>query len=208
VTDRAPPREPIWRAKFARLFDFGGPAPAPDGEGDTQFRRVEELIMGGPRRYTRAQLIAESGLDRDEAVAMWRSLVFAEVGDDEVVFTAGDRAALRQLGQLREAGLIPADVQDAVGPVGRPGDGRPGRLADRDALPAGRLRPSWVSEREMLGIAERVIPLLESMQSYVWRRHVAAAATRLLATMPGESDTRTLTVGFADLVGFTRATRR
>jgi len=208
VTDRAPAREPVWRAKFARLFDFGGPAAAPDGEDDAQYRLIEELIMGGPRRYTRAQLIAESGLERDEAVAMWRSLGFAEVGDDEVVFTAGDRAALRQLGQLREAGLIPADVQDAVArSVGQAMAG----LADWQIEMLYQLVDyghHGVSEREMLRIAERVIPLLENVQSYVWRRHVAAAATRLLSTMPGESDTRTLTVGFADLVGFTRATRR
>jgi len=163
--------------------------------------------MGGPRRYTRAQLIAESGLERDMAVAMWRSLGFAEVGDDEVVFTAGDRAALRQLGQLREAGLVPADVQDAV--ARRSARRWPAwRLADRDALSAGRLRPSRGERARDAADRRPGHPAAENMQSYVWRRHVAAAATRLLSTMPGESDTRTLTVGFADLVGFTRATRR
>jgi adenylate cyclase len=65
-----------------------------------------------------------------------------------------------------------------------------------------------VSGPEMAEIAERIIPLLENTQDYVWRRHLAAAAVRTLATVPEESDTHTVTVGFADLVGFTRASRR
>jgi len=207
VTDAAPARERVWLGRFARLFDLGATAEQEGGE-DVQYRRVEELIMGGPRRYTRNQLLEESGMDPEMMVQLWRSLGFAEVPDDEVVFTEGDRAALRQLETLRMAGLIPAEVENAVArSVGQAMAG----LADWQIEMLYQLVDyghRGVDEGEMLDLAERVIPLFEQMQGYVWRRHLAAAAGRLLAVMPGESKTRTLTVGFADLVGFTRATRR
>jgi adenylate cyclase len=45
------------------------------------------------------------------------------------------------------------------------------------------------------------------MQNYVWRRHLATAAGRLMTESPAGSHTRTLVVGFADMVEFTRTTR-
>src|SRR5205823_1271540 len=53
-----------------------------------------------------------------------------------------------------------------------------------------------------------VLPALERLQNHVWRRHLAVAVGRLLATSPHEADLRTLTVGSTDLVGFTRTARR
>jgi len=207
VTERAAARERVWLGRFARLFALGGSAEEHDGE-DAQYRRVEELIMGGPRRYSRSQLVAEIDMDRDALTTLWRSLGFAEVPEDEVVFTDGDRDALALLEKLRSAGLIPDDVEAAVArSVGQAMAG----LADWQIEMLYQLVDyghRGVDEREMLDIAERVIPLLENMQGYVWRRHLAAASSRLLTAMPGESETRTLTVGFADLVGFTRASRR
>ena len=44
------------------------------------------------------------------------------------------------------------------------------------------------------------------MQDYVWRRHLAANADRLL-TVAGPADRRELAVGFADLVGYTSRSR-
>jgi adenylate cyclase len=64
-----------------------------------------------------------------------------------------------------------------------------------------------IDEDRIQDTADRLLPLLESMQTYIWRRHLAAAAGRLITARPGESNTRTLTVGFADMVEFTRTTR-
>jgi adenylate cyclase len=207
VTDHAPARERVWLGRLGRLLDLGA-SPEVRQDDDARHRQFEELILGGPRRYTRAQLLAESGMDPDLMIQLWRSLGFAEVPDDEVVFTEGDRDALSQLELLRQAGLLPVAVEDAVArSVGQAMAG----LADWQIEMLYQLFDyghRTVDEREMMEITERVIPLLEQMQGYVWRRHLAAAAGRVLAATPGESETQTLTVGFADLVGFTRATRR
>ena len=47
---------------------------------------------------------------------------------------------------------------------------------------------------------------LRQVQDYVWRRHLAANADRLLAAA-GPGDRRELAVGFADLVGYTSRSR-
>jgi adenylate cyclase len=48
---------------------------------------------------------------------------------------------------------------------------------------------------------------MREIQSYVWRRHLAANADRLLAVTAGQGDRRELAVGFADLVGYTSRSR-
>jgi adenylate cyclase len=51
-----------------------------------------------------------------------------------------------------------------------------------------------------------MLPQLRRVQDYVWRRHLAANADRLLAAT-GPGDRRELAVGFADLVGYTSRSR-
>jgi adenylate cyclase len=50
--------------------------------------------------------------------------------------------------------------------------------------------------------------VLERLLGYVWRRHLAATAGRVLAAGQADSVARRLAVGFADLVGFTSLTRQ
>lgn len=199
-------RDLTWLNRFARLLGSGRFARAADD--DTHPGQIEEFLLGGPRRYTKRQLIAESGLDGEFADRLWRSLGFAEVGDDEVVFTDGDRDALVELEKLRQAGLISGDVEEAMSrSVGQAMAG----LADWQVEMLYQLVDyghTAVPDDEMYRLGERIIPLLEEVQTYVWRRHLAAAAIRFLHDQPGDSDTRIQTVGFADLVGFSRTTRR
>jgi adenylate cyclase len=54
--------------------------------------------------------------------------------------------------------------------------------------------------------ARTLLPFLRDIQDYVWRRHLAANADRLLAAT-GTEDSRELAVGFADLVGYTTRSR-
>jgi adenylate cyclase len=54
--------------------------------------------------------------------------------------------------------------------------------------------------------ARALLPRLRQVQDYVWRRHLAANADRLLAAV-GHGDRRELAVGFADLVGYTSRSR-
>jgi adenylate cyclase len=52
-----------------------------------------------------------------------------------------------------------------------------------------------------------LLPVMRELQDYIWRRHLAANAGRLLAADPAGADRRELAVGFADLVGYTTRSR-
>jgi adenylate cyclase len=88
------------------------------------------------------------------------------------------------------------------------------RLADwqTDMLADALTRPGPDGQRRSVGpddaveVARALLPKMRDIQHYVWRRHLAANADRLLAgTGPG--DRRELAVGFADLVGYTSRSR-
>ena len=204
MSDSNTERDHAWLTRLARLFDVA----RGETDDDVPHGRVEELILGGPRRYTLDELLAKTAMDPELAARLWRSMGFAEVASDEVVFTDGDRDALSQLEKLRAAEIVPADIQEAVTrTVGQAMAG----LADWQVEMLYQLLdsgPAEVDEGQILDLGSRVLPLLQKMQNYVWRRHLAAAAGRLLTTLPEESENRTLVVGFADMVGFTRTTRR
>lgn len=190
-----------WLTRLARAFA------GEDGTGVGQ-PSVEELLLGGPRRYTRAELIAESSVDRELVVRLWRSMGFADVDDDEVFFTEGDREALERFERLRAEGVLPTRTQESIArAVGQAMVG----LADWQVEVLAELVCAGmadVNEDQVPATAARILPLIEQMQNYVWRRHLAALAGRLLPPLGEHSETRELVVGFADMVEFTRITRR
>ena len=49
------------------------------------------------------------------------------------------------------------------------------------------------------------LPAVEQLQNYIWRRHLASAIGRLLAT--SADNAVPMAIGFADIVGFTRRSR-
>jgi adenylate cyclase len=56
---------------------------------------------------------------------------------------------------------------------------------------------------QLTSLAEQVLPRVESLQSYVWRRHLASAASRTLAVESVGSPAAPLAVCFVDIVGYT-----
>ena len=84
---------------LARLLRVGEPA-APLAE------RLERLVLGGARRYTRLEVEKRSGVPRDRTERLWRALGFADVDDDAKVFTDADIEALELIDGLVDSGLI------------------------------------------------------------------------------------------------------
>jgi adenylate cyclase len=207
LIERVPETDRAWFVRFARFLAGSGRIHGSEDAPELQ-RRIEELILGGPRRYSRNQLTEISGMDREVATRLWRSLGFAEVGDDDVVFTDGDLEALRRLQRLRAAGLIPPELENAVT---RSVGAVMASLADWQIEMVYQLLDighNTVDEDQLLDIIGRITELEREMQAMIWRRHLAATAARWLTASPEESDTRTLVIGFADMVGFKRAIRK
>jgi adenylate cyclase len=211
----------LWRATLRRVLTDrlgGGAAGAEDGTepilseitsdrpGPLLSRRVEEAVLGAPRRYTRRQVHELTGLPEERASRLWRSMGFASTGDGDVVFTDTDLAALGQLEQLAATGLVSPDLQEAV--IRSMAQAMAGLAGWQVELLHQILSDRRAADQEWPIDFRTLLRALEALQNYVWRRHLAVAAGRLLASAPDEADIRTLVVGSSDLVGFTRTARR
>ncbi|MET0189248.1 MAG: adenylate/guanylate cyclase domain-containing protein [Pseudonocardia sediminis] len=175
---------------------------------------LDEYILGAPREFTRDEVIAAAELDPEEAHRLWRSLGFPDSGPDERVYTRLDVEAAKTVAAMSSQWLPDAGVREAVAravaqSMSRLAEWQVGMLAQIVAAHVDELHPRGAAR-----LAAEVLPELEQMQSYVWRRHLAATASRFIAGVQQSdpdtiaADTWPLSVGFADMVGFTRTTRR
>lgn len=166
---------------------------------------LERALLGGSRRYTRVQVSEMSGVPLDRAQRLWRALGFPDVDDDNVAFTDLDVEALRTVQGLVEIGLLDDDTQLATTRA-------MGQSLSRLAEWQVSVLTSALAEMEEVGTeaateaARELVPVLEGLIGYVWRRHLAATASRVLSN-PSEVEARPMVVGFADLVGYTSLTR-
>ncbi|HEY9409890.1 MAG TPA: adenylate/guanylate cyclase domain-containing protein [Jiangellaceae bacterium] len=175
---------------------------------------LERLLLGASRRYTREQVADAVGMTVAEARVYWRALGFPDVGD-EAAFTVWDLEALRGITDLVASGAIDeATAVQMVRALGR----MTGRLAEWHVETLAEL----VEEAEATGqgtgsrltsayhVAQRLLPEFERLLIYAWRRKLAASVNRLVAIADvGQSPllSAPASVGFADLVSFTRLSR-
>ncbi|HEV7974662.1 adenylate/guanylate cyclase domain-containing protein [Amycolatopsis sp.] len=187
------------------MSDAGDEASSSD---DLQ-QRLERILLGGKRKYTRLDVVAKTGVPEERARRLWRALGFATVEDDEVVFTDADLEAIRISDQLVQAGLIEADIEVSVT---RTLGQHLSRLAEWQVHMLFTLitenQELGKNERQIARLVDRLLPELERVQNFVWRRHLAAYAGRALAAPEEDLEARTEVVGFVDMVGYTRLTRR
>jgi len=171
---------------------------------------LERLLLDGPRRYTRLQVAELSGLPLERTQRLWRALGFADSTDDDPAYSDADIAALATLRSLIDSGFVgpetEATIARAMGQaLSRLADWQTDMLADVLAGAAAQDGRDPTPD-EAVDAARALLPLLKDIQDYVWRRHLAANADRLLAATGG-GDRRELAVGFADLVGYTSRSR-
>ncbi|MER6480353.1 adenylate/guanylate cyclase domain-containing protein [Streptomyces filamentosus] len=172
--------------------------------------RLEQLILGADRRYTPFQAARTAGVSMELASRFWRAMGFADIGQAKAL-TEADVLALRRLAGLVEAGLLsePMAVQ-----VARSTGQTTARLAEWqiDSFLEGLTEPpepGMTRTEVTYPLVELLLPELEEFLIYVWRRQLAAATGRVVQAADDEEMVdRRLAVGFADLVGFTRLTRR
>ncbi|SHN79501.1 adenylate cyclase [Geodermatophilus obscurus] len=169
------------------------------------------LLLDGPRRYTRLQVAAMAGMPPERTRRLWRALGFPDVSDDDEVFTDADVRALELLSALIGSGFVEpgteASIARAMGQsLSRLADWQTDLLADALFRGGADTDRRAVPAEEAVAAARSLFPLLRDVQDYVWRRHLAANADRLL-TPAAAADRRELAVGFADLVGYTSRSR-
>jgi len=169
------------------------------------------LLLDGPRCYTRLQIAAMAGLPPEHTRRLWRALGFPDAADDDPVFTDADVRALELLRALIDSGFVEPGTEASIAramaqSLSRLADWQTDLLADALSRAGADIDRRAVPAEEAVAAARSLFPLLRDVQDYVWRRHLAANADRLL-TPAAAADRRELAVGFADLVGYTSRSR-
>jgi adenylate cyclase len=168
---------------------------------------LQRAILGQDEELTSAQVAERAGITVADARRLWRALGFPDPGD-EAAFGSADAEALAAIqGAVDQDGLDLDTIVRMTRAVGQ----TIARLADWEvailtrevelATPHGRLD-------EARRMVETVGPGFESLLVYAWRRHLAAAVSRieLLGDHEDDQHVAEATVGFADLVSFTALT--
>jgi len=184
--------------------------------------QLEVYLLGEEPTLSGNDLADEVGIPFEVARQRWRSLGFTEVGPDVKAFTHADLEALRLTQRLSELGFLEPDEESAlVRSLGRSF----ARLAEwQMGLLAKRIDLDTMELDEIAALMDEIVPAIESLQSYVWRRHTLGVGARLLHSALRESaadrgdadgaepsevedDATTMGVGFADIVNYTQQSR-
>ena len=178
-----------------------------DIDPERLYEELERAILGSARTLTRVQVAEQAGVPLERAVELWRALGFPGTeSDTEARYSDADVEALRLVGWLVETGFIDQAVEvTLVRSMGRSF----ARLAEWEIaeLSAAALAGSMETDQARLEeLMTSLIPVVEDLHTYVYRRHLANAAARMLLLPGGDKGVR-MAVGFADIVGFTRRSR-
>ncbi len=164
---------------------------------------IDRALLGSAPSLKRAEVAEQADLPLELAEELWQQLGFPRTGDDDVAFTEADVEALRQTRSLISLGILTPDSQAAlVRTWGRSF----ARLAEwQVSLLTDLAVDAKDPEERLRQLMDDVLPNIQQLQAYVWRRHLASAANRMLATggvdEPGTAVT--MAVGFIDIVGYT-----
>ena len=191
---------------------MSGPEPSTMEAGEPDREELERAILGAKPELTAQQVADAAGITREEAKRLWRALGFPDAGD-AVAFTQDDLQALRLVHLAVERADLDIETATrltrAVGnAMARLADWQVSTLAEHAEDHTGGAGSRLAST---LGLSQSVAPAFERLLVYAWRRHLAAAVSRL-ETWGGAAEEDLLnadiTVGFADLVAFTQLTNR
>jgi adenylate cyclase len=170
---------------------------------------LERAIVGAVPSLTGEEVAAAAGLTTQQAQRLWRALGFPEA-DGATAFTSSDQDALVRVASMLDDGGLQFDtIVQMTRAVGQTMD----RLAEWEVATLASLldrADTAGSQRDQaLRLVQTIGPDFEALLTYVWRRHLLAAVTRV-ESLEGAADEQVAeaTVGFADLVSFSALTNR
>ncbi|WP_183095084.1 adenylate/guanylate cyclase domain-containing protein [Nocardioides stalactiti] len=182
-------------------------APSEASAGSGALDQLEQRLLGESPTLTQVEVSEQAGIELEASRALWHLLGFAHTDPDDRAFTQRDVDALRLTQDLMDLGILSHDRQDGlVRTLGRSF----ARLAEwQVGLLADIATETGVDSTDALvgGLAETVLPKVEELQNYVWRRHLVSVTSRLLASTSAGARTSNAAVCFVDIVGYTTRSR-
>ncbi|NLE81306.1 MAG: adenylate/guanylate cyclase domain-containing protein [Rhodococcus sp.] len=222
VGARPPTPAKLERRTFSQRRSVNQDEPQPEGPaGDAgALSRIqgdlEEYLLGGTRKYDQGEVSALVGVNVERADQLWVAMGFALDDDPEAkMFTDADVQALRSIVRLVDQGTVaPGQEIAAARALGQ----TMSRLAEwqvsmisthvLETLTDSQGKTPDEIRQQVTDIVTDIVPTVESLQSYVWRRHMASTTGRNVGNPGSETSSRQLVIGFADIVGYTSLTRR
>jgi adenylate cyclase len=166
---------------------------------------VKGYLLGEEPTLTRLEVAERSGVPIEVAEELWRLLGFPRHTDDDRAFTPADVDALQLTHDLMEMGILSPERMSALTRTW----GRSfARLAEWQVglLAAVTAEADDEPAESLTRLAHEVLPRVDELQSWVWRRHLAGAANRMLAA-GAAGETAEMAVVFVDIVGYTSRSR-
>jgi adenylate cyclase len=170
---------------------------------------LERAIVGAVAELTGEQVAAQADLTVEQAQRLWRALGFPQA-NGAVAFSTADADALVRVARLVEDGELDFDtIVRMTRALGQTMD----RLAEWEVATLIAQVDKAGSETSKRDEALRLVSTIgrdfEALLTYVWRRHLVAAVSRV-ESLEGAADEQVAeaTVGFADLVSFSALTNR
>ncbi len=167
---------------------------------------LEARLLGEEPSLNQAEVAEQAGIPLELARDLWHLLGFAHAEPEDRAFTQADVRALRNTQDLIDLGVLDADRQDGlVRTLGRSF----ARLAEwQVGLLADTAREHGIDPTDGLtGLVGEVMPRVEELQSFIWRRHLLSVASRMLAVADPTTGTSRRAVCFVDIVGYTSRSR-
>jgi adenylate cyclase len=169
-----------------------------------------DRVVGGPERYTSAEVAARAGVDEGFLIAARRAMGLPIPEPGEAVYTDGDVEMARLVHVSHEAGIADEENLELLRVLGR-------SLAQAAeslrALPLKLVLEPGMSEVELArryaetagGLYPLVDPLVSNLLALHLRHATQSTVVNELERSGGQlPGSREVTVCFADLVGFTR----
>ncbi|MBA3780399.1 adenylate/guanylate cyclase domain-containing protein [Nocardioides sp. InS609-2] len=179
-------------------------------EESSPSERLERAILGEGRVFNAVEVASETGVTIDQTRRLWRALGFPE-HVAEVAFTQSDVDAVSTVISIVDSGAVDFDMAvnltRAVGQtMARLADWEVATLVNRVEELARSDEESGSRVTSAIRLVDQVIEPFESLLVFAWRRHLAAAVSRMEALGANEEDLHTtqVTAGFADIVAFTQ----
>ncbi len=182
-------------------------------KNDTLHFLAVDQMLGPPRkRLTIGELSAETGVDVAIVRRLWRALGFADVADDDRIFSSIDIEAVSSLSSLMRS---QATDEDVAIQLARVIGSSMARIAAAEIVASNSLKGVGLGSKDFttVDLADRfaqysasILPAVPELLVYAWIRHFHDAGRHAMVALDkGARDVseRILAVGFVDLVGFT-----
>ena len=183
-------------------------------EGRLSLLPVERVLMGEGPRYSSAQIAERSGLELEFLDKVWRALGLALSAPDDPAYSEYDLEAASQVKNFRDAGMPEEAILEITRVMGQ---GMANLAASIGSEFGEAFLQAGDTERDVgiryAQVSRELVPMLGPTLEHALRIHmrefVRQAAVYAEERATGELvDSEEITVGFADLVGFTKLGER